>query len=314
MKYEPLVTVVIPVYNGANYVSEAIESAISQTYSKIEIIVINDGSKDNTDEVVMPYLEKIMYIKKENGGVSTALNYAIKHMNGEWMSWLSHDDLYLPDKILRQVERLNEIMKSDQLTDIHSYVLSCQDQRIDENRKVLPHNGSTHPTFNNKYNLICKEICSYSIGGCTVFASKKAYQAMGGFDEKNRTISDADMWFRLMLNDYKFDFSQEILVQSRYHKNMVSIKRNDLVKIEKDNFYAKQITIIRDYLDNDDLLNMALAMEMADLKKAVNAALELYRGDKKAVEKILRKARCKRVIKGVLRGVYRQIKWGLRTK
>ena len=101
-EFNPLVSIVIPVYNGAEYMREAIDSALAQTYKNIEVIVVNDGSKDNTDEIARSYGEKIRYFKKENGGVSTALNLAIQNMQGEYFSWLSHDDVYLPEKIERQ--------------------------------------------------------------------------------------------------------------------------------------------------------------------------------------------------------------------
>ncbi len=68
------VSIIIPVYNGEKYIKESIESALNQTYTNIEIIVVNDGSKDNTDEICKSYGNKIKYIKKENGGVATALN------------------------------------------------------------------------------------------------------------------------------------------------------------------------------------------------------------------------------------------------
>ncbi len=90
----PKVSIIIPVYNGEKYVSLAIESALRQTYSNLEIIVVNDGSTDKTDKICRSYGNKIRYIKKENGGVSTALNVGIDNMTGEYFSWLSHDDLY----------------------------------------------------------------------------------------------------------------------------------------------------------------------------------------------------------------------------
>ena len=83
-EFNPLVSIVIPVYNGAEYMREAIDSALAQTYKNIEVIVVNDGSKDNTDEIARSYGEKIRYFKKENGGVSTALNLAIQNMQGEY--------------------------------------------------------------------------------------------------------------------------------------------------------------------------------------------------------------------------------------
>ena len=76
--FNPLVSIVIPVYNGENFVKEAIDCALSQTYKNIEVIVVNDGSTDNTDVICKSYKDKIIYIKKKNGGVASALNEAIK--------------------------------------------------------------------------------------------------------------------------------------------------------------------------------------------------------------------------------------------
>ena len=90
----------MPVYNGANYVREAIDSALAQTYDNIEIIVVNDGSSDGgrTEEICLAYGDKIRYFSKPNGGVASALNLAVREMTGEYFSWLSHDDLYYPQK------------------------------------------------------------------------------------------------------------------------------------------------------------------------------------------------------------------------
>ena len=79
MKFHPKVSIIIPVYNGANYLRDAINSALNQTYKNIEIIVVNDGSNDNgrTDEIALSYGNKIKYIKKKNGGVASALNVGI---------------------------------------------------------------------------------------------------------------------------------------------------------------------------------------------------------------------------------------------
>src|SRR5690554_326028 len=99
----PLVSIIIPVYNGENFLKEAIESALNQTYKNIEIIVINDGSTDNTESIALSFGDKIKYYKKSNGGVSSALNLGIEKMSGEYFSWLSHDDLYHKDKIYEQI-------------------------------------------------------------------------------------------------------------------------------------------------------------------------------------------------------------------
>ena len=79
---KPLVSIIIPVYNGSNYLAQAIDSALAQTYTPIEIIVVNDGSRDDgaTEEVALGYGDRITYVRKENGGSSSALNEGIRHI------------------------------------------------------------------------------------------------------------------------------------------------------------------------------------------------------------------------------------------
>ena len=83
---------------------------MNQTYKNIEVIVINDGSNDNnkTENIALSFNNKIKYFKKENGGVSSALNLGIRKMNGDYFSWLSHDDLYETDKIKKQIEYISK--------------------------------------------------------------------------------------------------------------------------------------------------------------------------------------------------------------
>ena len=96
----PIVSVVIPVYNGSNYLKNAIDSALAQTYENVEVIVVNDGSDDDgkTASIIKNYGNKIKSIEKENGGVASALNSGIREMNGDYFIWLSHDDELYPEK------------------------------------------------------------------------------------------------------------------------------------------------------------------------------------------------------------------------
>ena len=119
--FNPKISIIVPVYNGANYLKEAIESALAQTYKNIEIIVVNDGSNDAglTEKTALSFGNKISYFSKPNGGTSSALNLGIKNMTGEYFSWLSHDDTYYPNKlkaqinVLSKLENKNTIMMTD---------------------------------------------------------------------------------------------------------------------------------------------------------------------------------------------------------
>ncbi len=95
----PKVSIIIPVYNGAKFVKDAIESVLAQTYKDYEIIVVNDGSTDNTEEVLRPYIDKglIRYFYQENKGVSAARNKGINEARGEYVAFLDADDVWLPE-------------------------------------------------------------------------------------------------------------------------------------------------------------------------------------------------------------------------
>lgn len=135
----PRVSIVIPVYNGANYLKEAIDSALGQDYGSFEVIVVNDGSNDHgkTEEICLSYGDRIRYFRKANGGVASALNLAIEKANGEYVSWLSHDDAYFPNKLSVQVEYLKEISESQ------NTILSTDVEIIDERSKHVQ-NVSLH--------------------------------------------------------------------------------------------------------------------------------------------------------------------------
>ena len=102
------VSVIIPTYNRARYVSKAIDSVLTQTYTNFEIIVVDDGSTDNTKSVLDPYQDIIRYFYQENAGVSATRNLGIKESKGEWIAFLDSDDEWLPKKLEEQVDFINK--------------------------------------------------------------------------------------------------------------------------------------------------------------------------------------------------------------
>lgn len=103
----PRFSVIVPTYNRANYVTEAIESILSQSFQDHEIIVVDDGSTDNTKDVLARYEGRIRYIYQANSGVSAARNAGIRHAQGEWLAFLDSDDIWLPDYLACQMEQIN---------------------------------------------------------------------------------------------------------------------------------------------------------------------------------------------------------------
>ena len=100
------ISVIIPTYNRAEHVTKAIDSVLAQTYTDYEIIVVDDGSTDNTKELLLPYMDRIRYIYQENAGVSAARNNGIRAASGRWIAFLDSDDIWFPDKLSRQMGSL----------------------------------------------------------------------------------------------------------------------------------------------------------------------------------------------------------------
>lgn len=191
-KYNPLVSIVIPVYNGANYLREAIDSALAQTYPNIEIIVVNDGSTDNTREIALSYGDKIRYFEKENGGVSTALNLAIKNMRGEYFSWLSHDDVYEPDKVQLQIEGLNVCGISSAIIAVYCdygrIIVANNERQIREVPKKFKETGIYFGI----------EVFMYvGLFGCELLIPKNYFSKYGLFDECFCYTQDTIKWFQM---------------------------------------------------------------------------------------------------------------------
>jgi len=116
------VSVIIPSFNNAQYIGEAVHSVASQSYNNVEIIVVNDGSTDNTDQAIAPFRDSIVYIKQKNQGASAARNRGIKEANGEWVAFLDSDDRWNSNKLETQMTDLGQTPKAR----AHSVNLSIQ--------------------------------------------------------------------------------------------------------------------------------------------------------------------------------------------
>jgi glycosyltransferase involved in cell wall biosynthesis len=216
----PKISIIIPVYNGSNYLNAAIDSALSQTYTNIEILVINDGSNDGgqTRDVALSYGDKIIYLEKPNGGVASALNTGIKCMTGDYFSWLSHDDLYEKEKIEYQVNALLQLSHPKSII-YSNYSVFTTDPEMGI---VIQMSGVSPELF--RY-WITVENCLH---GCTLLIPKSAFQDCGLFNTELRTTQDYDMWFRIS-QTYKFIHIPQSLVKARSHIEQGSITMGPIV-------------------------------------------------------------------------------------
>lgn len=225
----PLVSIVIPVYNGANYMREAIDSALAQSYPNIEILVVNDGSSDGgaTAEIARSYGPRIRYFEKENGGVSSALNLGIREMRGSYFSWLSHDDLYGPEKIAHQVALLRSfgakrcvaVCRTD-FVNHESKTIRGPITRLEEDRLLDWKQALTH--------LIDRG----GLNGCALLIPREAFDECGSFDEGLRYIQDYKMWLSLFLHGYGMLRGKAVDVHSRIHAGQLTQRGRELFRSE----------------------------------------------------------------------------------
>ena len=241
MNYTPLVSVIIPVYNGSNYLNQAIDSALNQTYANMEIIVVNDGSTDGgkTEQVAKSYGDRIRYILKENGGTATAINCGIQNMRGDYASWLSHDDLYLPDKIEKQVAFLNHVIETYGEEEAKRCLIYCATETINsEGKLILRKTGLQAEQQTPPY--VFKNMMQFTVCGCATLIPKELFEEIGMFDVERKTVQDSDFWYRVSLTGHNYFYLNEYLVQNRRHPGQTSHQLKDE--------WLKEIVVFEDEL------------------------------------------------------------------
>ena len=208
---KPRVSIIIPVYNGTNYMRDAIDSALNQTYENCEVIVVNDGSNDEgaTDAAARSYGDRIRYFKKENGGVATAVNYGIRQMTGEYAAWLSHDDIFTPDKIEKQIHAA--LASGLENPVVHSN-FEFWDVSKDKHLKVDLLQNYTKEQLEDS----CFAPLFLAIHGSTALVHKSHYERVGLYDTSLMATQDSEFLFRVMRGK-KSIFVEDSLMISRIH-------------------------------------------------------------------------------------------------
>lgn len=218
--YAPLVSIIIPVYNGSDYLKEAIDSALNQTYKNCEVLVINDGSNDGgkTEEIAKLYGNKIKYYTKENGGVSSALNLGVKEMKGDYFSWLSHDDIYHCQKIEKQISLIDQC-DEETLIICETGMIDCDSNTIKSTKKKCRLKVNQLNSWADALNELFKNMSYY---GCAFLIPKSAFEKVGYFREDLRYIQDVAMWIQFFTNKMPVMYSRDVLVWLRIHEKQLT--------------------------------------------------------------------------------------------
>lgn len=203
----PKVSIIIPTYNRARFIKEAINSVLSQDFQDYEIIVVDDGSTDNTKEIINSLKnKKIRYFFQENKGRSRARNRAIKLARGQYLSFLDSDDIFLPGKLTKQAKCLD---KHSEIGMVYASALTMDESSHKLNKKYL----ATSSGF------IYKEVAfvfPLIIILPAVMIRGEVFKKVGNFDPKMDRFEDSDMWRRIA-QKYQILAIREPLCQIRHH-------------------------------------------------------------------------------------------------
>jgi len=207
---EPLVSVVIPTHNAAQYLGEALESVFSQSYGNLEILVVDDGSTDGTAALLGSFASRLTYLSQEKSGPSKARNTGITNARGEYVAFLDADDIWLSNKIEKQVEILQ---KNPDAAFVYAQSQDFDDQ-TDRETTVHPENVCSGNLFEM---LLVRPLVTLS----SVVMKSSILLDVGGFDEALATAEDTHLYLKIARN-YKIIGIPEILVRKRKHKKNLS--------------------------------------------------------------------------------------------
>lgn len=231
VKVPPLVSVILPTYNRASYIKASIQSVLQQTFADLELIVVDDGSTDDTSSIVASVTDpRLRYVRQCNLGRSSARNHALSLARGKFITFLDSDDLYLPRKIELQVNYLNS----------HPGVgmIYTSSYCIDDLGTLLP--DRYEATISG---FIYEHIAFFTpvtITLPTVMTYKSILDQIGGFDEKLHRFEDTDMWRRIS-KGYRIDALPEYTCKIRAHKeNSLLNQRPDEIVANLE-YYSRKI-------------------------------------------------------------------------
>jgi glycosyltransferase involved in cell wall biosynthesis len=220
------VSVIIPTYNSARYLADAVDSVLAQTFKDFEVLVIDDGSTDETESLMRRYAPPVRYIRQANQGVAAARNLGIENSNGRYVAFLDADDTWFANKLERQISALEQ----------HSEYRLCYSRFTTVTRDLKPFPAKRiDPRGRALEDLLLRGNLVGSI--CTVLCERSLFEAAGAFDGALSQCADWDMWVRLACLT-EFLYLDEPLVTYRKHdsnmsSNVALLEHDSLRVLEK---------------------------------------------------------------------------------
>lgn len=196
----PLISCIVPVHNGERFLGEALESILAQTYGRVEIIAVDDGSTDATRTILETYGERVRYVWQANAGPATARNTGIRLARGQFISFLDSDDLWHPEKLARQMARFDASAPLGLcLTRIQNF--------------WMPEVAHEEAAFHDHQRS--RAIDGYT--SVTLLARRSVFETIGVFDASLKHGDDTDWFLRADARQVPLEIVPEVLVRRRLH-------------------------------------------------------------------------------------------------
>ncbi len=221
----PKVSIIIPTYNSSAFIERAVGSVLRQTFTDWELLIVDDGSTDDTVDLVTEFIKQDSRIKlfrtpQNSGGPALPKNIGIENARGEYVAFLDHDDEWLPEKLAKQL-KVFEDSRDEKLGLVACYININNDSR---NVAIKYHDMYKKQALAIllQYNFLATSSC--------VIVRAEIFRMIGFFDTKFKISDDWDMWLRIARANYRFDFVPEFLCNYNMHQNNSSsnIKRGYL--------------------------------------------------------------------------------------
>src|SRR5437773_3884093 len=202
---KPLISCIIPVFNGERYLTEGLDSILAQTYRPIEIIVVDDGSTDGTRELVASYRDQVRYLWQPNSGPATARNQGLSAASGEFVAFLDADDLWHPEKLQRQMARFQARPELDYCV-AHAQNFWVP-ELIEEERRFCDHR-------------ISKPLPGYVTG--TLLVRHALFGTVGLFNPNIKHADDTEWFLRVSEHGAAMELLPDVLLYRRLHQTNLS--------------------------------------------------------------------------------------------
>jgi len=260
------VSVIIPNYNYAHFIEETMQSVINQTYENWEMIVVDDNSTDNSREVIENFINnnseydiRLIHNKTGPSGTPTPINIGIKNMSGEYFAWLSSDDVFLPEKLERQIE----VFKSNPKID---FTFTAYDV-IDDKGFITVKN---HIDYNKltRTEFLIQSLNNNLINGNTVLIKKEVFDKIGVFQETSEKnpeiwlVTEYLKWLEIILNGYVY-YVDEKLHNARFHNRNSSVFKSGLPQ-------ELSGIAIEGFLEKNDFDSVYAKLNIVDEREIIN--------------------------------------------